>query len=107
MVRYKDRKVPPIVVQGTTLTQGIMGALSEHTNEKFTVEHKPNSTIVYAQNMDDFTTIKKLLYDTKFQFHSFTPNAEKTHAFIFKAIDQPQNLKTPKRHLSMNTKSQR
>ncbi|KAG5888892.1 hypothetical protein JTB14_025330 [Gonioctena quinquepunctata] len=41
-------------------------------------------------------TTKKLLYVSKYQFHSYTPNADKTLAFVLKRLDQapePKDIK--------------
>ncbi|KAG5880788.1 hypothetical protein JTB14_010454 [Gonioctena quinquepunctata] len=52
--RVRDRKIPPIVVAGKMImTQASMKKLKEITKEKFVLEHKPNSTIVLTQTIED------------------------------------------------------
>ncbi|KAG5858371.1 hypothetical protein JTB14_017922 [Gonioctena quinquepunctata] len=52
--KARDRKVPPIIVAGRmAISQITMRKLLENTREKFILEHKPNSTIVLTQTIED------------------------------------------------------
>ncbi|KAG5876785.1 hypothetical protein JTB14_006758 [Gonioctena quinquepunctata] len=95
--RVRDRKIPPIVVAGKMImTQATMKKMKDITKKKFVLEHKPNSTIVLTQTIEDHAEVKKLLEKAEFQFHTYTHSDEKTHAFILKGLDSepdPEDVK--------------
>ncbi|KAG5863460.1 hypothetical protein JTB14_026644 [Gonioctena quinquepunctata] len=95
--RVRDRRIPPLVVAGKTLTtQATIRKLKEATKEKFVIEHKPNSTIVLTQTLEDHGAVKRVLEAADLQFHTYTHSDDKTHAFILKGLDsqpEPEEVK--------------
>ncbi|KAG5864396.1 hypothetical protein JTB14_033320 [Gonioctena quinquepunctata] len=59
--RDRGKKVPPILIQGRNFNQAIMAQMRRATKEEIIKEHKTNSTMVFAKNIDDFRAMKKVL----------------------------------------------
>ncbi|KAG5879089.1 hypothetical protein JTB14_006357 [Gonioctena quinquepunctata] len=95
--KNRGRGVPPRVVTGKLfLSNETVKRLREKTTEKFTLEHKAKSTIVFTQTADDYNNVQTVIKNAEYQYHTYTQPEAKTHDFIlegFESAPEPEEVK--------------
>ncbi|KAG5895265.1 hypothetical protein JTB14_015131 [Gonioctena quinquepunctata] len=86
--KTRDGRAPSLIVmERLSISQATMKNLAGSTRKKFILEHKPNITIIFTQNIQYHGEVQALLKAAEYQFHTYTHNHEETHTLILKVFD--------------------
>ncbi|CAH0562889.1 unnamed protein product [Brassicogethes aeneus] len=79
---------PPIIIAGKTdmRHRETIETLKENLTD-FTVKHTKYNTIINIKKKEEYNNYIEILKENNSNFHTYTPQDEKTHAFVMRGLD--------------------
>lgn len=99
----KEVKPPPIVLHSNYEYKKLLTIAKANTKKGINMKFTRNNTIIYTQNKEDFLAMKNALAKEKeTQWHTYTPNEDKTHAFVIYGIVHDPDLAEMKEEIQQH-----
>lgn len=91
--KTKSQLPPPIVVY--TYLQNHMESIKkikEQLKDEISIKYRGNRIIMQTKIKEDYVTLKKIIQDAQFDFHTYTPRDEQEHKLVIKNL--PPSIST-------------
>ncbi|XP_044742297.1 putative uncharacterized protein DDB_G0289963 [Chrysoperla carnea] len=84
----KPKKPPPLVIHAkTTDHKTYVKSLENEINKGFHIKYTANNTNLYIYDHEEYKKYKEILNEGKVEYHTYTPKADRKHAFILRGLD--------------------
>lgn len=84
----KTSKPPPIIIRQTMpANKAFKTLLIDTLHRGFEIKRGKDNTAVHANNQGEYENLKRLLKEKGYQYHTYTPRQDRTHAFVLAGLE--------------------
>ncbi|KAK4875239.1 hypothetical protein RN001_011661 [Aquatica leii] len=84
----KSKTLPPIIIHNEIVDhKELTSYLKKTIKNTFQIKYAKNKTNIFTEDLDDWTALNKVLQKDNVEYHTYTPNTLKTHAFVVRGLD--------------------
>lgn len=98
----KPKKIPPIVIYGEVDKIESIAKMQENMKGKLNLKCKPNKTIIFTENYEDFAVVEKEISDASIEYHTYTKEKDKVTKLVIKGLPTKVSIKFIKEELTKN-----
>ena len=100
--KAKPKKIPPIVVYGEVTKMENITKMQENMQGKINLKCKPNKTIIFTENYEDYAVVEKEILESALEYHTYTKEKDKVLKLVLKGLPTKVSINFIKEELKSN-----